>query len=153
MRLELVAIPQDAASALTHIPADAKAAYLTAMPRLSPSGRQGLIDGLTKRGIASFSTLGHPDVEAGALAGLTPDTRQQIVRRVALNLSRLIRGETASDLPVLVRTDSKLLINARTAAELSLPVSPETRLKRARHVILTHAGTTTPFMTSTTNEP
>lgn len=128
MRLELVAIPPDAASALTHIPADAKAAYLTALPRLSPSARQGLIDGLTKRGVASFSTLGHPDVEAGALAGLTPDTRQQIVRRVALNLSRLIRGDATTDLPVLVRTDSKLVINARTAAELRLPVSPETRL-------------------------
>ena len=128
MRLEMVAIPPDAATALTHIPAGARAAYLTALPRLSPSARQELVDGLTKRGIASFSTLGHPDVEAGAFAGLTPDARQQIVRRVALNLSRLIRGEPASDLPVLVRTDSKLLINARTAAELALPISPETRL-------------------------
>jgi outer membrane protein len=128
LQLEVVAVSPDTDATLANLPADIEAAYLTALPRLSPSARQALIDGLTEKGIVTFSMLGHPDVEAGAFAGLTPDTRQQIVRRVALNLSRLIRGEGAADLPVLVRTDSKLLINARTAAELALPISPQTRI-------------------------
>jgi outer membrane protein TolC len=128
LQLEVVAVSPDADATLARLPAGTKAAYLTALPRLSPSARQALIDGLTEKGIVTFSMLGHPDVEAGAFAGLTPDTRQQIVRRVALNLSRLIRGEGAADLPVLVRTDSRLLINARTAAELALPISPQTRI-------------------------
>lgn len=128
LRLEVVAVFPDADSTLANVPAGAEAAYLTALPRLSPAARQRLIDGLTERGIATFSTVGHPDVEAGAFAGLTPDTRQQVVRRVALNLNRLIRGEETADLPVLVRTDTSLLINARTAAKLALPIAPQTRI-------------------------
>jgi outer membrane protein len=128
LKLELVAIPPDAESAIARLPAGAKAAFLTALPQLEPEARRGLIEGLTRRGIATFSALGHPDVEAGALAGLIPDTRQQVIRRTALNLSRLIRGEDATVLPVLVRTDSKLLMNARTAADLALPIAPRTRI-------------------------
>jgi outer membrane protein TolC len=128
LQLEVVAVSPDAESALAGVPTGAEGAYLTALPRLSPSARQKLIDGLTEKGIATFSTLGHPDVEVGAFAGLTPDTRQQVVRRVALNISQLIRGETTEALPVLVRTDSRLMINARTAAELEIPVSPQTRI-------------------------
>ena len=128
LTFDVVSVSPDADLTLASLPAGAEAAYLTALPRLSPLARQGLIDGLTEKGVATFSTLGHPDVEAGAFAGLTPDTRQQVVRRVALNISRLFRGETTEVLPVLIRTDSKLLINARTAAALSLPVSHETRI-------------------------
>jgi len=128
LRLEFVSVSPNVDSMLASLPAGAEAAYLTALPRLRPSARKRLIDGLTEKGIATFSSLGHPDVEAGALAGLTPDTRQQVVRRVALNISQLIRGESTEALPVLVRTDSRLVINARTAAELALPLAPETRI-------------------------
>ena len=128
LTLGVVAVSTDVEATLASLPASAEAAYVTALPRLSRSERKDLIDGLTKRGIITFSALGHPDVEAGAFAGLTPDTRQQVIRRVALNLSRLIREETPDELPVLVRTDSKLLINALTAAALSLPIYPETRM-------------------------
>jgi outer membrane protein len=128
LRLQVVSVSPDVDSVLSSLPAGAEAAYLTALPRLSPSARQGLIDGLTEKGIATFSTLGHPDVEVGAFAGLTPDTRQQVVRRVALNINQLIRGDATGALPVLVRTDSRLLINARTAAALGIPVSPQTRI-------------------------
>jgi len=128
LQLEVVAVSTDVDATLARLPAGAEAAYLTTLPRLSRSDRKELISGLTEKGIATFGMLGHPDVEDGAVAGLTPDTRQQVVRRVALNLSRLIRGEATSDLPVLVRTDSKLLINARTAAALGMAISPETRI-------------------------
>jgi outer membrane protein len=128
LRLEVVSVSPDVDSVLASLPAGAEAAYLTALPRLSPSARKRLIDGLTEKGIVTFSSLGHPDVEAGAFAGLTPDTRQQVVRRVALNISQLIRGESTEALPVLIRTDSRLVINARTAAELALPLAPETRI-------------------------
>ena len=128
LQLEIVSVSPEVDSVLAGLPAGAEAAYLTALPRLSPSARKRLIDGLTEKGVATFSAIGHPDVEAGAFAGLIPDTRQQVVRRVALNISQLIRGETTAALPVLVRTDSRLMINARTAAELEIPVSPQTRI-------------------------
>jgi outer membrane protein TolC len=128
LTLDVVAVSPDVDATLANLPPGTEAAYLTTLPRLSPSARKSLIDGLTKKGVATFSMLGHSDVENGAFAGLTPDTRQQVVRRVALNISRLIRGENPEELPVFIRTDSKLLINARTAAALSLPVSHETRI-------------------------
>jgi outer membrane protein TolC len=128
LTLDVVGVSPDVDATLASLPPSAEAAYLTALPRLSSLARKSLIDGLTKKGIATFSTLGHPDVEDGVFAGLTPDTRQQVVRRVALNISRLMRGESTEQLPVLIRTDSKLLINARTAAELALPIAPQTRI-------------------------
>jgi outer membrane protein TolC len=59
--------------------------------------------------------IGQSDVELGALAVLTPDITRQVVRRVAINLSRLIRGESTADLPVVMTVDTKIWINGRTA--------------------------------------
>jgi outer membrane protein TolC len=60
--------------------------------------------------------LGHPDVELGALAGITPEIIPLVVRRVALNISQIIRGVNTVDLPAALSVDSKLLINGQTAA-------------------------------------
>ena len=128
LRLEIVSVSPDVDSVLAGLPAGAEAAYLTALPHLSSEARKRLIDGLTEKGITSFSMIGFTDVEAGAFAGLSPDTHQQVVRRAALNINQLIRGETTEKLPVLLRTDSTLMINARTAAELALPLGTETRI-------------------------
>jgi outer membrane protein TolC len=127
VRIETVPVPPDV-DPLAALGSEVEAAYLAAMPRYTTEARKRLIEGLTERGIPSFSLIGHPDVERGALAGLKPDTGQQVVRRVALNLSRLIRGEEAADLPVLLRVDSSLLINGRTAAALGLSLGNDTRL-------------------------
>ena len=86
------------------------------MPRISRDERRELIDGLTERGIATFSGVGHDDVHLGALVATIPDIGQQMVRRVALNISRIIRGRDVGELPVFMTVDTSVLINGRTAA-------------------------------------
>lgn len=128
LNVEIVTVGLDVDEILGSLGSEAQAVYLTRMARLGVDERHRIIDGLTDRRIPTFSMVGHTDVELGALGGLIPDATEQLVRRSALNLSRLIRNEKPADLPVLLRTDSDLLINGRTAAALSLSLSPETLL-------------------------
>jgi outer membrane protein TolC len=104
----------------------ASAVYLTRLQRLTLDQRRRLIGELNQREIPTFSMLGHPDVELGVLAGETPDIERQVVRRVALNLGRLMRGKTTGDLPVLLSVDSRLKINGRTAKEIGYSPGRET---------------------------
>lgn len=107
---------------------DARAVYLTQLQRLTTDQRGELIAQLNEWNVPTFSMLGHPDVELGALAGVTPDIEDQLVRRVALNLSRLMRGRAAADLPVLLSVDTRLKINARTAKMIGFSPGRETRI-------------------------
>ncbi|MCH7548938.1 MAG: TolC family protein [Candidatus Krumholzibacteriota bacterium] len=113
-----VMIGDDITEGLSTLPAGIEALYITSLPRLSDAQRRTLMDELNTRGIPTFSGQGHPDVEKGALAAITPDVSDLLARRVALNISRLVRGEKTSDLPVILSVDSKLLINGRTAAAI-----------------------------------
>ncbi|HSF14833.1 MAG TPA: TolC family protein [Vicinamibacteria bacterium] len=105
-----------------------EAAYLTRLPRLGEAERTRLIAGLTNRGVPTFSLVGHPDVSLGALAALIPDVTEQHVRRIALNVARLARGETTRELPVLLTVDERLMVNARTALIVGYVPSLETRI-------------------------
>lgn len=107
---------------------DATAVYLTRLQRFTTDQRRELIEKLNQRKIPTFSMLGHSDVELGALAGVTPEIERQLVRRVALNLGRLLRGRTTSELPVLLSVDSRLRINARTASLIGYSPSRDTRI-------------------------
>jgi outer membrane protein TolC len=128
IRIEIVKVEPDVERLLGSLGSEVEAVYLTRMPRLDTGSRSRLISGLTDRRIPTFSMVGHADAALGALAGLTPETGQQLVRRASLNLNRLIRGEGTADLPLLLRTDSRLLIDGRTAAALRVPLSPDTLL-------------------------
>jgi outer membrane protein TolC len=127
--LEIVLVP-----VTTDIPASmhlfraATAVYLTRLQRLTTGQRRDLIGRLNEAGVPTFSMLGHTDVELGALAGVTPDIESQLVRRVALNLSRLMRGRSTAELPVLLSVDTRLRINARTAAAIGYLPSREIRI-------------------------
>ncbi len=107
---------------------DARAVYLTRLQRLTTDQRSALIAQLNEWDVPTFSMRGHPDVELGALAGVTPDIQEQLVRRVALNLSRIMRGRDTADLPVLLSVDTRLKINARTAATIGFSPGRETRI-------------------------
>jgi outer membrane protein TolC len=128
IEMQVHPVTPDVDDALVHLPEGTEAIYLTRMPRLSREDRSRLIEGLGAREIPTFSMLGRPDVEMGALAALTPDIQEQVVRRVAINLSRLGRGASASDLPVLLSVDTRLLINARTAVQVGYLPDVETRM-------------------------
>jgi outer membrane protein len=136
---------EDIAASLMKIPAGAGAAVLSGMPRLSPTQRKELIEGLVARKIAVFSVLGYQDVELGALAAMKPDITTQRVRRVALNLSRLIRGESVMDLPVTLTVETRLQINARTAGAIGY--TPPLRVKGYADILYPEALTPAPTLT------
>lgn len=124
---EVVPVTTDVAKTVADL-SGAGAVYLTRLQRFTAGQRQALIDGLNAAGVPTFSMLGHPDVEIGALAGVTPDIESQVVRRVALNLGRLMRGKPASELPVLLSVDTRLKVNARTANAIGFSPGREARI-------------------------
>ncbi len=121
-----VAVTPEITDSMAMFGESVQAVYLSYLRNLSPEQRNRLIAELNKRKIPTFSMTGYPDVEAGALAAAAPDRTHQAVRRVALNLGRLIRGGSTSDLPVLMSADSRLLINGKTAAAIGYRPDPET---------------------------
>ena len=92
-----------------------------------------MIQALTQRKLASFSLVGHADVELGVLAATTPDLSLEVIRRAALNLGELIRGRGVEELPVALFVDSQLLINARTAAAIGY--SPDLRTRSMARIL------------------
>lgn len=127
--VDLVVLPlsSDVAESLARVDSTATAVLLMSTPRHTPDQRQALIRGLTERGLPTFSSVGHDDLEFGAMAARTPPTATLVSRRVALNLSELIRGAAINDLPVLVTVDPRLVIAGRTAVAVGYRPSLMTR--------------------------
>ena len=128
IKIEIVPISDDIMSSLSVLEESAEAFLLTRLSHLTDVQRKELIDDLNVRKIPTFSLLGLPDVEMGVLAGLAPDITDQVVRRVALNFHRLIRGEKTTDLSMTLTVDSRLVINARTAASIGFVPGAETKV-------------------------
>ncbi|MEM8962124.1 MAG: TolC family protein [Acidobacteriota bacterium] len=125
VELRMVPIHADAIDSALVQMREAQAVYLTELQRLSVDERQALIDGLIEAELPTFAMMGHADVDRGVLAGMTPEIEAQLLRRVAINLARVIRGQEASGLPVLLTVDSRLRINARTAVQIDYVPSRE----------------------------
>jgi outer membrane protein TolC len=99
--------------------ADAEAVYLTPLQRMSGDELDRLLEALNDRAIPSFSLLGEAVVRRGALAGLRRGTDvTRLARRVALNVQRILHGEDAGSLPVVLDQPEKLLINMTTAQRI-----------------------------------
>jgi len=126
-------VSSDLQQSLEGIGDDVGAVLLLELPQLSKGRRTELITMLTDRRIMVFSLLGAPDVELGALAAFTGDLTQPLVRRVAINLNQLIRGEPVSSLPVTLAGESRLTINGRTASALGF--APSARIRAFARVI------------------
>jgi len=113
-----VPITKDIKETIANIPVESQAFYVLRTPRLSVAERKGLIDSLISRKIPVFSGQGIEDIKLGVFATNKPNMNQEVARRTAINLFRLIRGEKATDLPVFLISDFKLIINGKTAAKI-----------------------------------
>ncbi len=123
-----VPISNDLKKTIAEIPVKSQAFYYLRTPRLSVAERKELIDSLISRKIPVFSGLGLEDIELGVFATNKPNMNQEVARRSAINLFRLIRGEQSADLPVFLVSDFKLIINGKTAAKIGYYPDYNTRV-------------------------
>lgn len=114
----LVPIGARADEALAAVGADARAVYLFPAIRMDDQNRAALLQGLSARKFPVLSYLGQSDVEAGALAGVLPNPRAALVRRLAINLDQLLAGTPLAELPLQVALPRQLFYNEGTAAAI-----------------------------------
>lgn len=110
-----------AAATLENIPDDVDALYLLPLFDIySRQEEQILIQGINERKTPSAGLLGEELVEPGILMGYEAnDNFQRIPRRAALDVSKILEGQNAAGLPVLIPTyNENLLINMATAAKI-----------------------------------
>jgi len=111
-----VGLSADPAIAAT---AEAEAVYVTPLLRMPGHELDRLLEALIDGAIPSFSLQGEAVVRRGALAGLRRGTGiTRLARRVALNVQRILLGEDAGTLPVVLDQREKLLINMTTAERI-----------------------------------
>lgn len=107
--------------ALARIPDGAEAVYVAPMLQLPPGEFERLTRALIDRKLPSFSLWGRSEVERGLLASLAlARDFQRIARRTALNLHRVMLGESAADLPVDFDQSERLAINMATARAIGV---------------------------------
>ncbi len=120
---DYVAAGVSADELLASLPPDIDAVYAWPLFQFSAAEYRKLIDGFIARGLPSFSGLGGTDVEQGMLATAgSPEFFPKLVRRVALNLQRILLGENAGEIPVEFTLHDRLVINMATAR--AIDVSP-----------------------------
>ncbi len=114
-------------SILEDLPDDADAIYLMPMIDMSSADIAVLLAAFTERRLPVLSLIGEPEVRAGALLGVAPeDWRRRMYRRVALVAQRILSGEAAADIPVMMMRDGRLFLNLRTANLIGVSPSFET---------------------------
>ena len=113
--------------ALARLPDEVEAVMLTGMPQLSEPEFRDLVGALHERGLPTWSLEGQGDVRRGVLAGLNVERNALfLVRRIALNLFDILRGEEAAEIPVDFVTDEQITINLASARAVG--ISPTFRL-------------------------
>lgn len=116
-----IPVQTTAESTLNNLSPDVDAVYvLPLFDVISGAEQNKLIKGLSDRNLLSAGLLGEELVEPGILLGYEARGNfSRIPRRVALDISKILEGQNASDLPVLIPTyNETLLINMATAAKI-----------------------------------
>ena len=117
VRISLVTVTDSVEEALSAIPTDADAVYVTPLLRLDGDDMTMLADGLIERRLPSFSLIGRGELEYGLLMSIggREEDLVRYTRRLALNLQRILLGENASEIPVSYQESRRVSINMRTA--------------------------------------
>jgi outer membrane protein TolC/ABC-type uncharacterized transport system substrate-binding protein len=126
LQAQCVFIEPTAEAALAALPADAQAVYLGPLPRTAPAELDKLIAGVNERKLPTFSMRGREDVTRGVLVGFASDPDlKALAYRSAQNVQRILQGEAAAALPVLLPAEENLTLNTATARLLNLTPAPE----------------------------
>ena len=112
----VVPVGADVDAALSGIASDIEAVFVAPLMQFTDQQFARLATGLIQRQLPSFSWFGPAEVRAGILATRTPDTfTQQLARRIALSVQRIVGGEDAATMPVAFAAQERLAINVATA--------------------------------------
>jgi len=122
VKINEVYLDASADEALIAFPQDAEAVYIQPILHLAPAEFAKLVNGVNARRLPSFSAMGESEVNQGVLAALNPDILPRIIRRIALNIHRILDGEDPGALPVDFPAGKRLFINIKTA--MTIGVSP-----------------------------
>ena len=126
----VVAVGDDVEAALAKVPEDSQAVYIAPLPKWTDQQMQHFIDRLNAQALPTYADSLYW-VERGALA--TTRSREDEIRRLrraALYVRAIARGQPAAELPVLYRSQPQLVINMETADAIG--VSP-------RYLVLSEA--------------
>lgn len=108
-----------AASGADQLPDDIDAVLLGSLYRFDPDARAKLIADINARRLPTFAIMGAGELKLGALAATRPETDYpRLIRRVALNVERIVAGENAADLPLVLPREEDLFINMATARRI-----------------------------------
>ena len=95
--------------ALARLPANVEAVMLSGLPQLDDGAFRALLDALHRRKLPTYSLEGQRGVRRGAVAGLQVERNELfLVRRIALNLFRILGGEEAAEIPEIFCWTSSL---------------------------------------------
>ncbi len=110
-------------SVLEALPPDADAVFLEPTLFLPSAEFTKLVKGFIDRRLPSFASFGENEVRQGIMASANPDILPMLVRRIAINVQRILEGEDPGSLSVGFTPGKKLTINMRTA--YAVGISPK----------------------------
>ena len=108
----------DVEASIAEIAANGDAVYvLPLFGEMSSEEGRTLFDKLNEKGIPSAALFGEEYIGQGALLGFEAETNlQRMPRRIAINISKMVGGTNAADLPVVMPIyNENLLINMAAA--------------------------------------
>jgi outer membrane protein len=108
---------------LNQLPKDADAVFLEPTLKLPPAEFRKLVGGFIEHRLPSFSFFGESEVRQGIMASANPDLLPRLVRRIGLNIQRILDGEEPGSLNVAFSPGKRLTFNLRTA--YAVGVSPK----------------------------
>ena len=115
---EIIPVNNSVASTLETLPEAIDAIYLLPLFNdFNDAEYKRLLDGLADKGLPVFALISDPAVSMGAYAAYeSSDNISKIPRRVALNISKILEGQAAAELPVTLTSFSDHLIINMAAA-------------------------------------
>ncbi len=106
------------------LPPDIDAVYVGLAPRRSPADLEALVTALIANKLPSFAQVGRLGVDRGLLMGLgSPENSDRLARAVAVNTDAILQGEAPKNLSYVFQRAENLVINAKTAKAIGLPLS------------------------------
>lgn len=119
--IDVVPVWNTVGDLFSRIPAETDAVYIVSLTQLSDDELEVLAEELIARDLPSFSLFRQRYLKSGVLASMSPDADlPRLIRRLALNIQRVLLGENAGDLSVFASESEQLAINMNTAEKLNI---------------------------------